>query len=534
MAAGPYGGGIVSHTYDTTIQYSSRPVQYYKEVDGGLTTYSTPPQTPKKAWSESALMYGRNPQELETVLKKIIPGKDGRVRISNTKDLLFCIHAHLTMVFPGGEYGGSGVIVGPHHVLTCGHNVYGGDPKKSWATSISVYPALNGKSAPFGEVSVVKVYTFADWTNKEDTNFDLALLVLNRSIGKYTGWGGVMSTPDSTLTSQRVHITGYPGDKNFNEMWTMEHIMKSLLIERFEYEIDTYKGQSGSAIWFKKFGLPIIVGIHTSGTTVINWGTRISDRKFTEFVIHLIYETRKINKTAENSQRAPAPLPKALPEKVDLAPQPTPSLIPQSVNVKEWANPGSLNLPPYSQTLKDFLAGNCTVWPGKKRAETHIVVPLFPQITLSNGTKVPFTLDALNTLDKAAGGVGIYSLPNRDVIDGVTLEKESRYAVMTIAPLPATRGILDPSQIVINAGYQMPRIIEAATAILWENRRSNKRLLSDTLTLCSDSFRNYPVTLVGKPATGSFALGRFKEGGPHLIIMTAAGPSVGSVGWRKF
>lgn len=307
MAVQSYGGGIVTHVYDGTVQYTSGIFQYFKEDEAGSSIYSTPPRAPKKAWPESVLVYGRNPQGLglEKILKKIVPGQDGRSRVSKTTELPHCIHSQLTMLFSKNECGGSGSIVGPHHVLTCGHNVY--DPEtKTWADSISVYPALNGKSAPFGELKVVKVYTFADWTEKGDTNFDIALLILNRSIGKYTGWGGIISTPDSILTTQRVHITGYPGDKNCNEMWTMEHTMKTLLFERFEYEIDTYRGQSGSAIWFKKFGLPIIIGVHTNGIeNVINWGTRISHQKFTKFVIHVISETRKINKPPHPRQITP-------------------------------------------------------------------------------------------------------------------------------------------------------------------------------------------------------------------------------------
>lgn len=309
MAVKSYGGGIVHHIYDGNVQYISRTFQYHKEGEAGSSTYSTSPQSPKKSWPEFVLMYGRNPQELglEKVLKQIIPGQDGRSRVLNTRESPYCIHAQLTMVFAGQEYVGSGVMVGPHHVLTCGHNVYSIDTK-SWAASISVYPALNGRSAPFGELHAVRVYTFADWTNRADTDFDLALLVLNRSIGKFTGWGGVVSTPDSALATQRVHITGYPGDKNCNEMWTMEHTMQSLLAERFEYKIDTYNGQSGSAIWFVKLGLPMIAGIHTSGTQFINGGTRISHQKFTEFVIRLISETRKISKSIQPGQ---IPLPVA-------------------------------------------------------------------------------------------------------------------------------------------------------------------------------------------------------------------------------
>jgi V8-like Glu-specific endopeptidase len=309
MAVKSYGGGIVTHVYDGNVQYTTRAFQFHTEGGPGSLTYFTSPQPPKKPRPESVLMYDKNPQGLglEKVLKQIVLGQDGRSRILNTRDSPYCIHAQLTPVFAGQECGGSGVMIGPHHVLTCGHNVYDFETK-SWASSISVYPALNERSAPFGGLHVVKVYMFADWTNRGDTDFDIALLVLNRSVGKYTGWGGVMSTHNSALTNQRVHITGYPGDKNCIEMWTMEHTMDAILAETFKYRIDTYNGQSGSAIWFLQQGSPMIVGVHTSGTQIINGGTRISYQKFTEFVIRILGETRKISKAIPPRQ---IPLPVA-------------------------------------------------------------------------------------------------------------------------------------------------------------------------------------------------------------------------------
>jgi V8-like Glu-specific endopeptidase len=199
------------------------------------------------------------------------------------------------MFFKGDEYGGSGSFVGPHHVLTCGHNVYS-RKFNQWADNITVYPALNGGSAPFGKSTVAKVYTFRGWVTSGNQEFDMALLILDSSIGEHTGWCGLLSTlDDTTLYKQEVHITGYPGDKELNQMWTMCHKISIAGPEQFDYEIDTHPGQSGSPIWIDEWGTPMILGVHTLGGNDKNSGVRLSQQKFTRLLINKISQTYVLN-----------------------------------------------------------------------------------------------------------------------------------------------------------------------------------------------------------------------------------------------
>ena len=79
-----------------------------------------------------------------------------------------------------------------------------------------------------------------------------------------------------------------------------------------------------------------------------------------------------------------------------------------SMGPAEWAQPNAIqNLPPYPPKLVEFLEGPCPIWEGKTARETHIVVPLFPTLTLLvDGIEVPRTLSNLDELDKSTGGVG--------------------------------------------------------------------------------------------------------------------------------
>lgn len=130
--------------------------------------------------------------------------------MSNTTTWPHSIHAHLNIVLDGDDYGGSGVMVGPHHLLTCGHNVYHFN-KNKFFEEISVYIALDGEAAPFDKVKATKSYVFKSWKDRGDQQFDMALLILDQSIGYDTGWGGLLSTSDEELAQEKVNITGYPG-----------------------------------------------------------------------------------------------------------------------------------------------------------------------------------------------------------------------------------------------------------------------------------------------------------------------------------
>lgn len=255
----------------------------------------TGPYRPSKSPTQSVLVYPNKLSELpyETVLKRLVPGQDGRTLVTNTTHWPYLCHAQVSMDFSGIEYGGSGIMVGPHHLLTAGHNVY--DHKtKNWVNNISVHPGLNDLIAPLGEIKATRVYTFKDWVEKQDPDYDIALIVLAQSVGYETGWSGLLSLNDPNLSKEKVHITGYPGDKGFKQMWTMSHTIKTFSSERFYYEIDTFGGQSGSGVWINKWGSPYVLGVHTQGEGELykgNSGVRLSKSKFESVINEWISPT---------------------------------------------------------------------------------------------------------------------------------------------------------------------------------------------------------------------------------------------------
>lgn len=285
---------LVERVYDPQIKYQSNTYLNYHEEAGAFSTQS---HKSSKVWKQQKVFhYDQNPEEgeREKVLALVVPGKDGREQVIETTKWPYSMIVKIIMVFKGQLYGGSGALVGPHHILTCGHNIYDID-ENIWAEEITIYPALNGDYAPFGSVKVAKVYTFKQYVNNRDECYDMALLVLNTSIGKFTGWGGMLSVPDDQFLNEEVNIFGYPADKGKTLMWGMKHTIHHIKPEQFDYLIDTNRGQSGSAIWISKFGATMILGVHTMGGTNTNKGVRLSKEKFTA-IFHKIAENYVIEK----------------------------------------------------------------------------------------------------------------------------------------------------------------------------------------------------------------------------------------------
>ena len=200
------------------------------------------------------------------------------------------------------------------------------------------------------------------------------------------------------------------------------------------------------------------------------------------------------------------------------------------ISSADWANAKTLNLPPYSQELKDFLEGDCTIWPGKKRSQTHIVVPLFPMVNI-DGTPVPLTLVSLWPLDGGSGGPGYTGgshLPGTP-----TAEKEFHWGVLTNDVLPGSRGVsrIRDKVKLLPPGYEIPGVFDAARAILWENRRSGNWCFG------TESWEPYmPATYTHSREGSMLIVGGLSPSGLRVCPQSGypCADSIGLAGWRKF
>ncbi|MBL9029257.1 MAG: trypsin-like peptidase domain-containing protein [Caedimonas sp.] len=214
----------------------------------------------------------------ETVLKKIIPGIDGRIQIAQTDQWPHSVHGVVAIHFPkmgiDKNAWGTGTLIGPNLVLTAAHNLYSHEYKEE-VDSVRFLPAINGKLLPFSEPKVIRFYFPKKY--KIDNQEDYGLLVLDQPIAEITGHFGINILSKDQLNGKTINVTGYPGDKvkdkNYEyEMWGMEGKPVNIDNDHIGYEIDTFGGQSGSAVWYQEGESYYVVGVHITGTKDITLG----------------------------------------------------------------------------------------------------------------------------------------------------------------------------------------------------------------------------------------------------------------------
>ncbi|MCV0367786.1 MAG: hypothetical protein K5798_11070 [Nitrosopumilus sp.] len=109
---------------------------------------------------------------------------------------------------------GSGVMVGPRHLLTVSHVIrWNSNGTAGW---VNFTPSYFDGSAPFGSASGIQVYFMKKVTgpnlSKDESKHDYVVVVLNSRIGDLTGWMGAKTYSDSWDGGAYWSHIGYPGD----------------------------------------------------------------------------------------------------------------------------------------------------------------------------------------------------------------------------------------------------------------------------------------------------------------------------------
>ena len=110
---------------------------------------------------------------------------------------------------------GSGVMIGPRHLLTVSHVIQWTSGGAGW---VRFTPASFDGSAPFGTAWGTRVYYRVKVTgptiNRHEGQHDYAVVVLDRRMGDLTGWMGAKSWTDSWDNDPYWTHVGYPADLN--------------------------------------------------------------------------------------------------------------------------------------------------------------------------------------------------------------------------------------------------------------------------------------------------------------------------------
>lgn len=186
--------------------------------------------------------------------------------------------------------------------------------------------------------------------------------------------------------------------------------------------------------------------------------------------------------------------------------------------------------PPLPSNIHEVLQKPCPFWPGKTIEETHTLV-LIPQTVtrIVNGrpVTVPLTLRTLDELLRSSNNgadVG-YRFIWEEILEehGDTPVGESHWVLMTNDVVPGSRNQNYPhqKQLVENQGYEVPDLLDAATAILLERIRSGRRLFSSnpwTYTRCQQTTLGYQ-SVVGGFARGGLSVGSYVHGSDGVAAL---------------
>jgi len=228
--------------------------------------------------------FGPVPARPEAVI-----GPDNRIQITNTADYPWRVHASLLITArDGSRWIGTGWFIGPHTLATAGHVVHiknsGVPGRDGWVQSILVMPGRNGSTLPFGSVLTSNFRSVQGWTTSGDPEYDYGAIILPTNLGSTTGWFGFGAYTDATLLASSVNVSGYPGDKPAGTQWYHWNKVDSVGPRKVFYQVDTFGGQSGSAVYRIDNGGRYGVAVHAYGGSASNSGTRITQSVFDNFV----------------------------------------------------------------------------------------------------------------------------------------------------------------------------------------------------------------------------------------------------------
>ncbi|MBB3082465.1 trypsin-like serine peptidase [Geodermatophilus sabuli] len=200
-------------------------------------------------------------EEPETVC-----GNDDRVRISPCTSIPWRWICELLVTYPDGAGArGTGWFLGPRTVGTAGHVVFS-RANGGWARQIEVIPGMDGASRPFGSQVGNSFRSTNGWVNNTDPEYDYGAIVLpTADLGNTVGFFGFAALSDASYQNLFVNTSGYPGDKPFGTQWFNAGTVTQATQRRLSYMIDTFGGQSGSAVWRLLNNQRHVVGIHGYG-----------------------------------------------------------------------------------------------------------------------------------------------------------------------------------------------------------------------------------------------------------------------------
>ncbi|WP_425255775.1 trypsin-like serine peptidase [Mammaliicoccus sciuri] len=197
-------------------------------------------------------------------LDESIIGPDDRKLVKDIKKYPYKSIVFIKSYFDDYKYiGGTGFMIDDYSVLTAAHVV---DKKDIKIKKIVVYAGYQDNEATIDTVNVIKKYTIPEWINTRNSNLDMALLILEKPLGKTIG---KLNIVDKSSINELVFTSGYPGGNDLNkgkikpgyQYYSSGEIVK-ITNDKLFYDLDSEGGQSGSPVFNNNNE---VIGIHING-----------------------------------------------------------------------------------------------------------------------------------------------------------------------------------------------------------------------------------------------------------------------------
>ncbi len=185
---------------------------------------------------------------------------------------------------------GSGVMIGPRHLLTVSHVIDWTAPAGFAADWVRFTPSFFDGNAPFGESYGVHIYWYVQedgdgFITGNEGNFDYVVVVLDRRLGETTGWMGARGYDDDWDTLAAWSHMGYPSDLNSGQRPTWQGGFRidgtDAAAQSILHQADVFPGQSGGPMfgfWAGDVG-PRAVAVQSWQTTANNGASGSMDMR---------------------------------------------------------------------------------------------------------------------------------------------------------------------------------------------------------------------------------------------------------------
>ena len=169
----------------------------------------------------------------------------------------------------------SGAMIGPRHLLTCSHGIQWLPSGAGW---VKFTPAFfDGGVPPFGFAFGIKIYFLkkvegSDGLDRDEGQYDYAVVVLGSRLGDLTGWMGARSWSDGWDNQPFWSHAGYPSDLTSTQRPTFQgsialdgSFWDREIHTRIFHKGDVFPGQSGGPFfgWWSGELFPRVVAVQS-------------------------------------------------------------------------------------------------------------------------------------------------------------------------------------------------------------------------------------------------------------------------------